>query len=69
MPALIIAIYAFYQGGFGETCLMLALDPQGADMGRVSGDNWFTANAASASSELGRRGVDAILSHLRRVLV
>jgi creatinine amidohydrolase/Fe(II)-dependent formamide hydrolase-like protein len=69
MPADMIATFPFDHAGMGETSLMLALAPEGADMGRLSSDTWFTANAAQASAELGQRGVDAILSHLRRTLV
>ena len=48
---------------------MLALAPEAVDMGRL-GDNegWYTATAADATRELGERGRDAILAHLRSVL-
>jgi creatinine amidohydrolase/Fe(II)-dependent formamide hydrolase-like protein len=61
--------YPFDHAGAGETSLMLALAPEAVDMDRL-GDNrgWYTASAAEASRELGERGRDAILAHLRGLL-
>ncbi len=66
----IIAQYPFDHAGSGETSLMMALAPEAVDMGRV-GDNrrWYTATARDASAELGRRGRDLILAHMRSVLM
>ena len=48
---------------------MMALCPEAVDMERF-GDNkgWYTATAKDASAELGEKGRDMILAHLRKVL-
>ena len=53
----------------GETSLMMALCPEAVEMEKF-GDNkgWYTATARDASAELGRKGRDLILAHLRAVL-
>lgn len=65
----ILAEYPFDHAGQGETSLMLALCPQAVDMAKV-GDNtgWYTESAASASQELGMRGMEMILERLRKLL-
>lgn len=69
MTAEIIRDYPFDHAGIGETSLMLALCPEAVDMQRV-GENkgWYTASARTASAELGRKGRDLILAHMRAVL-
>ena len=61
--------YPFDHAGEGETSLMLALCPEAVEMARM-GENtgWYTESAASASAELGRRGVEMILERLRKLL-
>lgn len=65
----IIAQYPFDHAGIGETSLMMALCPEAVDMERF-GDNkgWYTKTAKDASAELGRKGRDLVLSHLRKIL-
>ena len=69
MPAEMNSRYPFDHAGIGETSLMMALCPEAVDMDRF-GDNkgWYTATAKDASAELGERGRDMILAHLRAVL-
>jgi creatinine amidohydrolase/Fe(II)-dependent formamide hydrolase-like protein len=69
MTAEIIAAYPFDHAGIGETSLMMALCPEAVDMAKF-GENtgWYTATAKDASPELGQRGVELILAHLRKVL-
>jgi creatinine amidohydrolase/Fe(II)-dependent formamide hydrolase-like protein len=64
----IIAQYPFDHAAQGETSLMLALCPEGVDMSRLSAEKWYTRSAADASPELGTRGRDLILEHMRSVL-
>src|SRR5688572_14047386 len=64
----IIAQYPFDHAGAGETSLMLDLKPEVVDLGRIDEDKWYTRSARQASAELGRRGRELILEHLRRVL-
>jgi creatinine amidohydrolase len=65
----IIRDYPFDHAGVGETSLMLALCPEAVVMERV-GENkgWYTEGAAEASAELGRKGVELILAHMREAL-
>jgi creatinine amidohydrolase/Fe(II)-dependent formamide hydrolase-like protein len=65
----IISHYPFDHAGLGETSLMMALCPEAVDMDRF-GENqgWYTATARDASAELGRRGRDLVLEHMRSVL-
>ena len=65
----IIRAYPFDHAGAGETSLMLALCPDAVEMDRV-GENtgWYTETAKNASAELGRKGRDLILEHMRSVL-
>ncbi|PCH66289.1 MAG: creatinine amidohydrolase [Rhodobacteraceae bacterium] len=64
----IIDEYPFDHAGIGETSLMMALCPEGVDMERFSSDQWYTETAAKASRELGEKGCDLILGHMRDVL-
>ena len=68
MTAETIANYPFDHAGMGETSLMLALCPEAVDMDRLSTETWYTRDAKQASAELGRKGRDLILAHMRRVL-
>ncbi len=69
MDAGVLAEYPFDHAGVGETSLMLALCPEVVEMARIDATRWYTASATEASAELGRRGVEMILGHLRRVVV
>ena len=62
------ADFPFDHAGIGETSLILAFAPETVASGRVTPDAWYADGAASASPELGRRGVSIILDHLRRIL-
>lgn len=64
----IIAEYPFDHAAQGETSLLMALCPEGVDMDRFSQGPWYTASAVDASPELGAKGRDLILGHMRRVL-
>lgn len=64
----ITARYPFDHAGAGETSLMLALRPEAVDLERLDDKKWYTASARQASVELGRKGREMILEHLRRVL-
>lgn len=65
----IVSEYPFDHAGLGETSLMMALCPEAVDMDRV-GDNtgWYAATAKDASAEIGQRGRDLVLRHMRSVL-
>ena len=63
-----IAQYPFDHAGIGETSLMLALCPEAVEMQRLDEGKWYTRSARDASAELGARGVEMILAHLRTVL-
>jgi creatinine amidohydrolase len=69
MPASMLGEYPFDHAGVGETSLMLGLAPDAVDALRY-GDNtaWYTASATDASAELGGKGRDLILAHLRSLL-
>jgi len=68
MTGEIIAQYPFDHAAQGETSLMMALCPEGVDMERFSEAKWYTRSARDASPELGSRGRDLILEHMRQVL-
>lgn len=68
MTAEIIENYPFDHAGVGETSLMLALCPEVVDMDRLSTETWYTSDAKLASVELGMKGRDLILAHMRKVL-
>lgn len=69
LTAELIAQYPFDHAGIGETSLMLALCPEAVEMDKLDADRWYTESARDASAELGRRGADLILAHLREVIV
>jgi creatinine amidohydrolase/Fe(II)-dependent formamide hydrolase-like protein len=64
----IIAQFPFDHAGQGETSLMMALCPEALDMARLSHAEWYVQSASGASVELGTRGRDLILTHVRKVL-
>ena len=64
----IIRQFPFDHAGQGETSLMLALCPEAVDMARLSTGTWYTESAMEGSVELGERGRDLILAHMREVL-
>ena len=68
MTAETIAQYPFDHAGQGETSLMMALCPEAVDMAKFSNAEWYSRSAAEASRELGQRGTELILAHVRRVL-
>ncbi len=68
MSAEIIAQYPFDHAGIGETSLLMALCPEGVDLARLDGAKWYAETAKDASSELGEKGCDLILAHMRTVL-
>ena len=64
----IIGQFPFDHAAQGETSLMLALCPEGVEMGRLTDERWYTRSAREASAELGGRGRELILAHMRNVL-
>ena len=60
--------YPFDHAGQGETSLMMDLYPEAVDLPRVADGKWYTRSAKDASAELGARGRELILAHLREVL-
>jgi creatinine amidohydrolase/Fe(II)-dependent formamide hydrolase-like protein len=60
--------YPFDHAGQGETSLMMDLYPEAVDLARVAEGKWYTKSAKDASAELGARGRELILAHLREVL-
>ena len=60
--------YPFDHAGEGETSLMMDLFPDAVDMSKLTDDKWYTRSARSASRELGARGRESILAHLREAL-
>lgn len=64
----IIAQFPFDHAAQGETSLMLALCPDGVEMERLSEARWYTRSAREASAELGAKGRDLILAHMRQAL-
>ena len=48
--------------------LLMALLPEGVDKSRISEDEWYSRSAREASVELGIKGRDRILAHLRKAL-
>ncbi len=64
----IISQFPFDHAAKGETSLLMALCPEGVDMGRFEAGPWYTESAADASLELGEKGRDLILGHMRQVL-
>lgn len=68
MDADIISQYPFDHAGEGETSLMMALCPEAVDMSHYSSEKWYVESAARATRELGEKGRDLILVHMRRCL-
>jgi hypothetical protein len=68
MPASAMEGYPFDHAGQGETSLLMALLPEGVDTSRISEDEWYSRSAREASQELGMKGRDRILAHLRQAL-
>jgi creatinine amidohydrolase/Fe(II)-dependent formamide hydrolase-like protein len=68
MTAETIRQFPFDHAGKGETSLMMALCPEAVDMSKHTHDNWYARDAVEASAELGKKGRDLILVHMRKVL-
>jgi creatinine amidohydrolase/Fe(II)-dependent formamide hydrolase-like protein len=68
LPSPVMESYPFDHAGQGETSLLLALMPEGVDQSRISSDKWYSRSARDASAELGIKGRDCILEHLRKAL-
>jgi creatinine amidohydrolase/Fe(II)-dependent formamide hydrolase-like protein len=68
MPSSFMEGYPFDHAGQGETSLLLALLPEGVDRSRISDDKWYSRSARDASLDLGVKGRDRILAHLRKAL-
>ena len=47
---------------------MMALCPEAVDMERLNSEEWYSQSAKDASKDLGERGVELILAHMRSVL-
>jgi creatinine amidohydrolase/Fe(II)-dependent formamide hydrolase-like protein len=60
--------YPFDHAGLGETSLLMALLPKGVDRSRISDEKWYSRSACEASIDLGIKGRDRILAHLREAL-
>ena len=62
--------YPFDHAGKGETSLLMALCPEAVDKERLKAEtaSWYLASAQEASPELGNKGRDLVLDHMRRVL-
>jgi len=69
MPAGKMDGYPFDHAGQGETSLMMDLFPGAVDASRQSDNQWYTKSAKQASPELGARGRELILAHLREAIV
>lgn len=68
MPPEVLAAYPFDHAGQGETSLLMALCPEGVDMDRLSPETWYTESAGNASRELGEKGRDLIIAHMRKAI-
>jgi creatinine amidohydrolase len=68
MPFSAMEGYPFDHAGQGETSLLMALLPEGVDKSQISDDEWYSRSAREASIELGIKGRDRILAHLRQAL-
>ena len=64
----IIRQFPFDHAGQGETSLLMALCPEAVDMGRFATEQWYARSARDASRDLGLKGRDLILAHMRQVL-
>ncbi len=67
MDQTIIEGYDFDHAGVGETSLLLALDPAGVDMSKLSTERWYLASAGKATRQHGQRAVEMILRRLRGI--
>ena len=68
MTAETIAQFPFDHASKGEPSLMLSLCPKAVDMERHSPAAWYSRDAVDASKELGDKGRDLIVSHMRHCL-
>jgi creatinine amidohydrolase/Fe(II)-dependent formamide hydrolase-like protein len=68
MTAEIIKRYPFDHAGVGETSLLMSLCPDGVDMSRFSEEKWYLRSAREATAELGAKGREMVLGHMRDVL-
>jgi creatinine amidohydrolase/Fe(II)-dependent formamide hydrolase-like protein len=68
MTAEIIKRYPFDHAGVGETSLLMSLCPAGVDMSRFSEEKWYLRSAREATAELGAKGREMVLGHMRDVL-
>ena len=68
MSPAVLEGYPFDHAGRGETSLLMALVPEGVDTSRLSDDKWYARSARDASIELGIKGRDLILAHMRKAL-
>ena len=68
LPSSVMESYPFDHAGQGETSLLMALLPEGVDKSRISEGEWYSRSAREASLELGIKGWDRILAHLRQAL-
>ncbi len=64
----IIRQYPFDHAGQGETSLLMALCPEAVDRERLCADKWYLKTAKEASIELGRKGRELVVGHMRRLL-
>lgn len=64
----ITAQYPFDHAGAGETSLMMALRPEAVEIDRVDDARWYTRSARQSTADLGARGRDLVLAHMRQVL-
>ena len=69
MPSERMGGYPFDHAGQGETSLMMDLFPDAVDLSRVADNQWYVRTATGASTELGVRGRERILAHLREAIV
>ena len=61
--------YPFDHAGQGETSLLMALVPEGVDASRTVGGQMVSpGRPGEASVELGIKGRDRILAHMRKAL-
>ena len=69
MPASVMEGYPFDHAGHGETSLLMALSPKSVDKSRISMDEWYSpVRPRGERIELGMKGRDSILAHLRKAL-
>jgi creatinine amidohydrolase/Fe(II)-dependent formamide hydrolase-like protein len=68
MTAEIIKRYPFDHAGVGETSLLMSLCPDGVDMSRFSEEKWYLRSGREATAELGAKGREMVLGHMREVL-